>query len=318
MIAAGTRADRPRVIYVMGAGRSGSTIFGVTLGNCAELFYAGELDAWLVRSGAPQLDDAERARFWAAVRADVDGAAALFGNEAQRYLERSLALLRVYRWPARRRLRVRYRRVAEELYRAVAGVSGASHVIDTSHYPLRARELQALDGIDLYLVYLVRDPQSVVASFNRRDVAQYSKSTLTTNAYLWLTNLLAVRVFLRHRADRRLLVHYEDFVADPARALRRVLELVDAPVALPDLTELDTGLAFQGNRVLRSRTIALRGEADAPSRSSRLTALAQLPWSVLLGRLRPSVATSSAAPAPSTGIGARGSWRASRGDRAEP
>jgi hypothetical protein len=300
------RTLRPKVIYVMGAGRSGSTIFGVTLGNCADVFYAGELDAWLVRSGVPQLDDAERTRFWSVVRDQVDGAEELFGNEAQRCLERSLALLRVYRWPARRRLRGRYRRVAEDLYRAVARASQATHIIDTSHYPLRARELQALNGIDLYLVYLVRDPQSVVASFNRRDVAQYSKATFTTNAYLWLTNLLAVLVFLRHRGDRRLLLRYEDFIADPQRALARVLALIDSPAAPPDLSSLSTGVAFQGNRVIRSESIALKSEVDAPPRPSRLTALLQLPWAVVLGRLRPTTAVPAAA-APPTVAGVCGS-----------
>ena len=59
----------------------------------------------------------------------------------------------------------------------------------------------------------------MVASFGRKDVAQYSKSTLTTNVYLWLTNLLATLVFLRHPRDRRLFVGYEDFVADPERAV---------------------------------------------------------------------------------------------------
>ena len=59
---------RLKVIYVMGAGRSGSTILGVTLGNCERFFFAGELDKWLARSGVPQLEDAERIRFWSAVR----------------------------------------------------------------------------------------------------------------------------------------------------------------------------------------------------------------------------------------------------------
>ncbi len=297
MITARAHPDRPKVLYVMGAGRSGSTIFGVTLGNCADVFNAGELDAWLVRGGAPQLDDAERLRFWNSVRAEVDGAATLFGTEAQRCLERSVALLRVHKWPARRRLRARYRCVAESLYLAVARTSGATHVIDTSHYPLRARELQALEGIDLFLVYLVRDPQSVVASFNRKDVAQYSKSTFTTNVYLWLTNLLAVHVFRRHRADRRLLLRYEDFIADPQCTLRRVLDLVDSPAPAPDLAALSTGLAFQGNRVIRSPMVALKGEPETPARRSRLTTLLQLPWALALGRLRPSTAVAPAAAA---------------------
>src|ERR1700683_3122094 len=119
---------RPKVIYVMGAGRSGSTILGVTLGNCEQFFFAGELDKWLARSGVPQLEDAERIRFWSAVRDDVDGAEDLFGYSAQRCLERSSALFRIREWPNRGRLRERYRRVSENVYRAVSGEAGATCV----------------------------------------------------------------------------------------------------------------------------------------------------------------------------------------------
>jgi hypothetical protein len=275
----------------MGAGRSGSTIFGVTMGNCQGAFYAGELDAWLARSGEPQLHDAERMRFWSSVSADVEGAQELFGKEAQRSLERSAALFRIHRWRSRRRLRAPYRRVAEDLYHAIGRATGAALIIDTSHYPLRARELQSLTSIDLHLLYLVRDPRSVVASFNRRDVAQYSKSTVTTNVYLWLTNLLATLVFLRHPRERRLFVRYEDFVADPEGIVGSVLDHVGSPPALPDFSRLRTGLPFQGNRVIRSAVIALEPGPGHPAQPSLLTTLAQLPWAIILSRLRPRAVT---------------------------
>jgi hypothetical protein len=271
----------------MGAGRSGSTILGVTLGNCADVFYAGELDAWLPRSGEPQVEDADRLRFWGAVREEVDGASELFGWEAQRSLERSASVFRLHRWPARRRLRERYRRVAEKLYRAVSRAAGTPLIVDTSHYPLRARELQALEGIDLYLLYLVRDPQSVVASFNRKDVAQYSKSTLTTNVYLWLTTLLSVLVFMGHPRERRLFVHYEDFLADPEGVVGDILDWVDSPSSPPDLSALCPGVAFQGNRLIRSERIVLEREPARPGRGSPLTRLLQLPWTAVLSRLGP-------------------------------
>jgi hypothetical protein len=194
-------------------------------------------------------------------------------------------LFRVNKWPSRRRLRSPYRRVAEELYRAITRATGGKFIVDTSHYPLRARELQALGGIDPYLLYLVRDPQSVVASFNRHDVAQYTKSTVTTNVYLWLTNLLAVLTFLRHRADRRMLVRYEDFVADPQATLRDVLTRVGAPASSPDLRSLRTGIPFQGNRLIRSDVVTLEADASVPPRS-RITALLQLPWALVLARLQ--------------------------------
>ena len=167
-------------------------MLGVTLGNSDGVFFAGELDAWLARSGEPQVQDPERVSFWARVRGEVAGAEELYGNRAQRTIERSLSLFRVRLWPARRRLQgpdcpaPRSRRASTGPSRRR---SGAQVIVDSSHYPLRAREMQKLAGTDVYLVYLVRDPQSVVASFNRKDVAQYSKATLTTNTYLWLTSL---------------------------------------------------------------------------------------------------------------------------------
>ena len=143
----------------MGAGRSGSTILGVTLGNCENVFYAGELDKWLLRSGKPKLTDAERTQFWEAVRQRVADPDPLFGSVAHHYLERSSALFGGVAGRFDGVFARRYRRVTEELYRAIATTAGVTHVVDSSHYPLRARELQALEGIDLHLLFLVRDPR---------------------------------------------------------------------------------------------------------------------------------------------------------------
>ena len=45
--------EKPKVLYIIGAHRSGSTVLGVTLGNCADMFFAGELHSWLSRGGVP-------------------------------------------------------------------------------------------------------------------------------------------------------------------------------------------------------------------------------------------------------------------------
>jgi hypothetical protein len=287
----GRTVGRPRVIYVMGAGRSGSTTLGVALGNCDEVFYAGELDNWLVRSGVPQVEEDDRSRFWRAVfgeLADPEGAAELFGTEAQRSIERSLSLFRVWRWPARRRLGRRYRAIAEDLFGALARASEARVIADTSHYPLRARELQRIAGIDLYLVFLVRDPQGVVASFNRRDVGEFTKSTIHTNVYLLVTHLLSLLVFRRQPRDRRLFVRYEDFVVDPAAVVSEILERSGCKeTAPPDFGSLEIGFPLQGNRLSKSRTLSLKRGADPVPRRSRLTALLQAPVMSALARLRP-------------------------------
>jgi hypothetical protein len=282
----------PKVIYVLGAGRSGSTILGVALGNCPGVFFAGELNKWLTQSGMPSLEDAERMRFWGAVREGVADAEGLFGYQTTA-LERSSALFRVSRWPLRRRLRAGYRRVSEEVYRSIARATGASHIVDTSHYPLRARELQALEGVELHLLYLVRDPQSVVRSLARQDVAERSFGMLTTNAYLWLTNLLSVLVFLRHPRERRLFVRHEDFRADPAGVLAQILEHVGAAGAIPDLSALKTGVPLHGNRLVGAEVVALEASEPAPPRRSWTTTLLQLPWTITFSLMRPAVAISA-------------------------
>lgn len=277
---------RPKVIYVMGAGRSGSTILGVTLGNCEGVFFAGELDKWLGKAGRAPLPGAERERFWNEVREEVH-AGDLLGGRARR-MERSSALLHPRNWSARRRMRRRYRQVAEELYRAVAHVAGVAYLVDTSHYPLRARELQHLAGVDLFLMFVVRDPQSVVASFGRDDVVERRFGVLTTNLYLWLTYLLSMSTFLRQPRDQRLFVRHEEFLADPQAVVARILERAGAPASTPDLARLRTGLPFQGNRLVRSDVVALEHSEGSPQQTSLVTSLLQSPWRAVLSRMRPT------------------------------
>jgi hypothetical protein len=297
-----TAPPRPKVIYVMGAGRSGSTILGVALGNCEGVFYAGELDKWLPRSGRPAHEGSERQGFWNEVRARVPHAAELFGREAHNTLERSSSLLRLRTLRRRRRLRPRFLEVAEALYQAIAATADASHVVDSSHYPLRARELQRLGGIEMHLLFLVRDPQSIVASFDREDVPEPRFGEAKTNAYLWLTYLLSLRAFLRHPRERRMLVRHEDFLTDPEGVLRAILDRSGSAAPLPDLERLDTGFPLQGNRLIAAQRIALRRGAGKPRRARRLTALCQLPWAAVFSRLEP-VATGSA-PVEDAGKGA--------------
>jgi hypothetical protein len=282
---------RPKVIYVMGAGRSGSTILGVTLGNCEDVFFAGELDKWVPRNGIPKLEDAERRKFWATVRTRISEPEALSGLHVRRQLERSSALLRVRGRAARRRLHEPYARFMNELFVAVARTAGTSYVVDTSHYPLRARRLQSLDGIDLYLLLLVRDPADVIASFARRDVVERTFSPTTTRAYLLLTYLLSTWVFRKQSPERRRLLFYEDFLEDPDGIVREILDWVGSSATVPDFTALHTGLPLHGNRLIDDRVVSLE-RRRAPRKQAR--ARGRLFAAVVvaaLGRLRPRART---------------------------
>ena len=282
----------------MGAGHSGSTILGVALGNCDGFFYAGELEEWVLTADRPRWAASERQRFWSAVKDRVHGAEQLFqGAVANLCIERSSVVFRLDRWPVRRRIRGLYGRVAEDLIYAVADVAGARYVVDTSHFPLRAQELRKLSGIELYLVYLVRDPQAVVASNTRElsphEVAETRWRAIVMNANLWLTALVAVLTFLSHPRQQRLFVRHEDFLADPEGVLRQILDRVGARVEVPDLTNLQIGAPLEGNRLTHSDTAAVRSATPRALPGSLLTRIVQSPWAPVFRRLRP-VATAGA------------------------
>jgi hypothetical protein len=276
----------------MGQGKSGSTILGVAIGNCDGVFFAGELASWLMTSGRPLLGGTERARFWRDVADDVPIPPELHGPSAFHHLERGSSALRLDRRSAAARIRALYRPLTGALYRSVAARAGATHVIDTSHLPLRARELQGLEDIDLHLLFLVRDAESIVASHTRhvrsREVAERRLRFVVINAHLWVTYLLSVIVFLRQPRDRRLLVRHEDFVADPAGVMREILDFAGSAAPIPDLANLSTGLPFQGNALLRKEAVALKPNPAPPHHESRLIRLLQRPWALVLSRLGPA------------------------------
>jgi hypothetical protein len=289
-----------KLVYVMGAGHSGSTILGITLGNCDGFFYAGELEEWLMTSERSRWGAADRQEFWGAVRARVQGVEGLLGGQANRCLERSSVAVRPDLWRGRRRIRPLYRRVAADLIQAVAEVAQARYVVDTSHFPLRARELRRLDGIELYLIHLVRDQRAVVASNTRElsphEVAELRWRRLTINVKLWLTQLLAIQTFVSHPRERRMFVRHEDFLEDPAGVTRQILDMLGSPAELPDLQALTVGAPLQGNQLIRSDSVAIR--AASPHRPPRDTAtrIAQAIWAPLLNRLTPAAKAARRAP----------------------
>jgi hypothetical protein len=235
----------------------------------------------------------------------VGATADVAAGRPQRNLDRSSALFRRGRRRARQTLRGPYLSAMGKLYDAVAATADASYIVDTSHYPLRARELQSLGSIDLYLVLLVRRPGDVVASFAKDDVVERRFDPLTTRAYLLLTYLLSSWVFLKHPRERRFVLFFEDLLEDPQGVLRAALDQIGSDAALPDLTRLTTGIALHGNRLIDVPAVSLQRPA-APAAEGFGGRVFTLVLTAALRRLRPRItatsrdrhARGSAAPAP--------------------
>ena len=235
-----------RVLYVGGFGRSGSTLLDRVLAQIGGCVAVGEL-VHLPQRGL--LDD-ERCGcglafsacpFWSEVGVAAFGPAGWAAVDAEAVRRQQAALDRNRRIPAMVLPRWGRRSAETEelgawfgrVYAAVADVSGASVVVDSSKHASTAFLLRRAPGLDLRVVHLVRDSRGVAYSWAKRvqrpevtgadgsEMPRYGAGRAAAKwvSYNSLFHLLAAN------GVPMLPLRYEQLVADPRTALRSVLEL---------------------------------------------------------------------------------------------
>jgi hypothetical protein len=258
---AADRRPPVKVLYVIGYGRSGSTILGNILGELDETVHVGELRSlWglgllgrrVCGCGVP----ISACEFWASViKAGFgDPGADGFDPRVALALQREAVRLRTTRSILRLRGDVEaappavssYAAIADRLYRAVAEVAGARVVVDTSKHVPDAALLTMLPSVDPYFLNLVRDPRAVAYSWRRvrRSPGEGRREEMPrhgafTSGRGWLVSNLGADAVRRAVGDARVLtVRYEDLAARPRPVAERVLRFLgESPAGLPFLDE---------------------------------------------------------------------------------
>lgn len=292
-----------RVLYVTGAGRSGSTVLDTVLGNHPDAASVGEL----CNAGRTWADPGEycacgvlagECSFWRQVRHQWQAArrpitTAPDWQALQSRFER-------LRWApylfAQRLLRSEafgeYADGVRTLYEAIARVSGKRVIVDSSKSPLRAQALTRVPGIDLRLIHLVRDGRgvawSLMKAYREDSGTEIHKDVqarpLWHTALMWrVTNRLAEIALENVPQEKRMRLRYEDFVEAPCEALTRIervtgLEYRAVATAVARGDHLNIGHVIAGNRVRMSGAIRLR--ADVAWRHNLTRAQRALFWGV--------------------------------------
>jgi hypothetical protein len=258
---------RTKVLYVSGFGRSGSTLLGNVLGQVGGFVSVGEIRAiWehgLIQNkvcgcGAlfnecgmwlPILDEAfggmGRVDPWKMIRLRESWA---------RTKHIPLMLASPARWLLKRRL-AEYVDGLGKLYQAVQATTGSRVIVDTSKFPSYGFVLGMVPSVDLYVVHLVRDPRAVAYSWQRKRLQpdpenpEYMVRYSPVGSSLrWMARNLATEAFWRRSLKRYMLLRYEDFAAEPQKAIRHILEFVgEERAALPHVAEHEAKLGVNHN-----------------------------------------------------------------------
>ncbi len=273
-----------RIIYIIGAGRSGTTLLDIVLGNNPQVFSAGELNRFPRRGGIPpQLEkDNPKFVFWKGFKeklfksykdTDIDGLNKLV-NQFEYHSGISQILMGSDSNPAYRQYRKG--KVTEDL------------IVDSSKYPCRGFHLARLYKENISFVYIKRNPVGVVHSFSKRDLEQPPKGWLMANLYLFSVNMLCLYILKRvARTSKVVAITLEDLSANTVPTLTHIsqqlgVDLSNSIRLSKDNLPYEPGFLFDGNRIrLKSEIRMDRGAAAPVKRSSikdKLTLLLNYLW----------------------------------------
>jgi hypothetical protein len=287
----------PRIVYVAGANRSGSTLLEVLLASHPALASAGELfnAARALRDPSAPCTCGKslgECPLWGEVGRELEALARGRGltvkdlAKAVRRVEDREALAGYLRGRAPDPDAVAlYRAVQEVVLARVARTRpGARFLVDPSksEYGAAARPIALrvhLDA-DLRILHLVRDPRGVVASARKgsnktliRGEAAGERASGVRALGSWLrVNRGVARVIAKLGAERALRVRFEELVSEPVAAVGRIcgfLALDPAPILA----------ALDGRELARpEHMIAGNRLRFAPIRLDPSHARAELPW----------------------------------------
>jgi hypothetical protein len=237
--------NKLKVVYVAGAGRSGSTVLDRILGTIPGTVSTNELNRiWIDGFAANKRCSCGSAFrecvFWREVVAEAFGGAGKVEAEKMQKIWMSvdhsrhfLQLLTPFKSRAFKQRLAEYRDLLRRLYFAIAKVSKAEVVVDSSKIPSGALILKDIPGLEVHVIHLVRDARACVYAWQKKK--QNAKSGVALRQY---TPLRTVMFWMMRNAFAGLLaarlpyvrVRYEDLMNDPRQELQRLLRRV-APFA---------------------------------------------------------------------------------------
>lgn len=280
--------DPVSVVYIVGSGRSGTTLMDTILGSHPDLYGAGELALLSVSDFFHQIycpcqNRVDECPFWLKV------VEVWFQRTGLTHLNQHNELRRKFEGPQMRgftRLMrekmirtsafTEYALQTTELYRAIREVTGRTMIVDSSAIPMRALSLSMMPDIDLRVIHIVRDARGVAWSLKKGLKADPKagigasevprpvwRSSLTWIAY----NLLSNWVCRQLPASNVAFCRYEDLSSSSESVLRRFGEFLQ--IDFEEIIEriksggaLKVGCSFAGNRMRMKGEVRIRLDTD--------------------------------------------------------
>ncbi len=256
----------PELVYIMGTGRSGTTILEILLSNSRDTISTGEL-THVFRDGFQNNNNCSCAAkfsdcsFWSKVEQGLN-----FTDDS---VKEGLLLNRSLEWHhyfiplflgLHRKKRIdRYIEKQKLLLHQIRLKAQVKTIIDSSKYPGRALLLSKIFGQKVKIICLTRSPSGLLNSFKKENKEQNSKSTTMTSIYYCYVLLCCKLVSLSVKTDVYFL-KFEELTENPVEILSDLqrwsgLNLAESIEKIECNAGLNVGHIITGNRVRMNKEL---------------------------------------------------------------
>lgn len=221
----------PRVLYLAGIPRTGSTVLGQMLERIPGAIFVGELSLFWRRFANSELCSCGQAlpncQFWATVISE--GFGELKAEDARNLGKVEWALRRRQAigslLPINRKIAIpgHFQAAADarvKLYRAIASVAQVEWIVDSGKDPWLGGIFGRLFKGNFFTVHIVRDPRGVAFSWKKlvksdSEPGYMPRRHAATVAMSWLIQNIIIQSALRHLSASYVRLRYEDLATDP-------------------------------------------------------------------------------------------------------
>ena len=246
------------IVYIIGAGRSGTTLLDIALGNQPGIVSGGELNRFTFREGIPTEfePESDRYKFWEKIKIDIKTKYDLGKyDRLQDEFEHHLGLVKRLLGLSNSKKYREYQHFLKDFYQRLFEAIAGDTVVDSSKHPGRAWTLSETLPYQISYIYIKRNPIGVVESFGKKDICHPPKPWLAANIYYFAINILCRIIIGKLKRKHKITtIRYEDIIESPEKTFTKIQDTLELDLStvidkVNHDKELEVGNLFEGNRI---------------------------------------------------------------------
>ena len=253
-----------KLVYIMGAGRSGTTALATFLGNNQEIQNIGEMHHFF-----KYLDENKKCscneklhacKFWKNKINYLSKDSYASNRKLSERIESHSSIIKHFFNSFSNNDYTKYQDLHISILDSIFLNTQKSILIDSSKYIGRALAINKLNNIDLKIIYVVRDVRGVISSFSKK--VQTPKSSISSLLYYLLVNSMAEFVSNFVFKNKIIKVRYEDLMEQPIQTFEKIesflkVDCNDIKQKINEDKSFDIGHIVGGNRLKEKKNIFL-------------------------------------------------------------